>query len=128
MMNSNCSFQGAAVAYTVYVAEMFSTPVIFPKPVTYFVDGEKPTALEFLHNTLLDRSVTEVVGFISRKCISDICNPKTLNVFIKTQVPRFERNSLRTKLLAITWSHFMGFCKRFCKMCIVAKLNKVLYC
>jgi hypothetical protein len=22
----------------------------------------------------------------------------------------------------------MGFCKRFCKMCIVAKLNKVLYC
>jgi 5'-methylthioadenosine nucleosidase len=64
------------VAY-ICVAEMFSTPVIFPKPVTYIVDGEKPTTLEFLHNMLLDRSVTEVVGFISRKCISDISNSWT---------------------------------------------------
>ncbi len=67
-------FQGAAVAY---VADMFSTPAIFVKAVTDIVDGEKPTAEEFLQNLVavtaaLDKAVTEVVDFISGKCISDL--------------------------------------------------------
>ncbi|KAL6861653.1 hypothetical protein ACP4OV_017353 [Aristida adscensionis] len=66
--------EGAAVAY---VADMFSTPAIFVKAVTDIVDGEKPTAEEFLQNlaavtAALDQAVTEVVDFISGKCISDL--------------------------------------------------------
>ncbi|XP_047075161.1 5'-methylthioadenosine/S-adenosylhomocysteine nucleosidase-like [Lolium rigidum] len=66
--------EGAAVAY---VAEMFSTPAIFVKAVTDIVDGEKPTAEEFLQNLIsvtmaLDKAVTEVVDFISGKCICDL--------------------------------------------------------
>ncbi|GJN01125.1 hypothetical protein PR202_ga18364 [Eleusine coracana subsp. coracana] len=66
--------EGAAVAY---VADMFSTPAIFVKAVTDIVDGEKPTAEEFLQNLVavtaaLDQAVTEVVDFISGKCISDL--------------------------------------------------------
>nr|AAL58883.1 methylthioadenosine/S-adenosyl homocysteine nucleosidase [Oryza sativa] len=66
--------EGAAVAY---VADMFSTPAIFVKAVTDIVDGEKPTAEEFLQNLVavtaaLDKAVTEVVDFISGKCISDL--------------------------------------------------------
>ena len=60
-----------------YVAEMFSTPAIFVKAVTDIVDGEKPTAEEFLQNLIsvtvaLDQAVTEVVDFINGKCISDL--------------------------------------------------------
>jgi 5'-methylthioadenosine nucleosidase len=60
-----------------YVADMFSTPAIFVKAVTDIVDGEKPTAEEFLQNLVavtaaLDQSVTEIVDFISGKCISDL--------------------------------------------------------
>lgn len=59
------------------VADMFSTPAIFVKAVTDIVDGEKPTAEEFLQNLVavtaaLDKAVTEVVDFISGKCISDL--------------------------------------------------------
>ncbi|KAL6606491.1 hypothetical protein ACP70R_042144 [Stipagrostis hirtigluma subsp. patula] len=66
--------EGAAVAY---VADMFSTPAIFVKAVTDIVDGEKPTAEEFLQNLVavtaaLDQAVTQVVDFISGKCISDL--------------------------------------------------------
>ncbi|XP_062233791.1 5'-methylthioadenosine/S-adenosylhomocysteine nucleosidase-like [Phragmites australis] len=66
--------EGAAVAY---VADMFSTPAIFVKAVTDIVDGEKPTAEEFLQNLVavtaaLDQAVTKVVDFISGKCISDL--------------------------------------------------------
>jgi 5'-methylthioadenosine nucleosidase len=66
--------QGAAVAY---VADMFSTPTIFVKAVTDNVDGEKPTAEEFRQNLVavtaaLDQVVTEIVDFISGKCISDL--------------------------------------------------------
>ncbi|XP_006655705.1 5'-methylthioadenosine/S-adenosylhomocysteine nucleosidase-like [Oryza brachyantha] len=66
--------EGAAVAY---VADMFSTPAIFVKAVTDIVDGEKPTAEEFLQNLVavtaaLDKTVTEVVDFISGKCLSDL--------------------------------------------------------
>lgn len=66
--------QGAAVAY---VADLLSVPVIFVKAVTDIVDGEKPTAEEFLQNLVivtaaLDQAVTQVVDFISGKCISDL--------------------------------------------------------
>jgi 5'-methylthioadenosine nucleosidase len=60
-----------------YVAEMFSTPAIFVKAVTDIVDGEKPTAEEFLQNLIsvtmaLDEAVTKVIDFIDGKCISDL--------------------------------------------------------
>ncbi|KAF6987606.1 hypothetical protein CFC21_005230 [Triticum aestivum] len=66
--------EGAAVAY---VADLFSTPAIFVKAVTDIVDGEKPTAEEFLQNLIsvtmaLDQAVMQVVDFISGKCISDL--------------------------------------------------------
>jgi len=66
--------EGAAVAY---VAEMFSTPAIFVKAVTDIVDGEKPTAEEFLQNLIsvtmaLDQAVTKVIDFIDGKCVSDL--------------------------------------------------------
>lgn len=43
----NLDFQGAAVAY---VADLLKVPAIFVKAVTDIVDGEKPTAEEFLQN------------------------------------------------------------------------------
>jgi 5'-methylthioadenosine nucleosidase len=60
-----------------YVADMFSTPAIFVKAVTDIVDGEKPTAEEFMKNLVavtaaLDQVVTEIVDFISGKCIADL--------------------------------------------------------
>ncbi|OEL17337.1 5'-methylthioadenosine/S-adenosylhomocysteine nucleosidase 2 [Dichanthelium oligosanthes] len=66
--------EGAAVAY---VADMFSTPAIFVKAVTDIVDGDKPTAEEFLNNLIsvteaLGVAVTKVVDFINGKCISDL--------------------------------------------------------
>lgn len=66
--------QGAAVAY---VADLLSVPAIFVKAVTDIVDGEKPTAEEFLKNLVivtaaLDQAVTEVVDFVSGKRISDL--------------------------------------------------------
>lgn len=66
--------EGAAVAY---VADLLKVPVIFLKAVTDIVDGEKPTAEEFLQNlasvtAALDQAVTQVVDFISGKCISDL--------------------------------------------------------
>ncbi|KAJ4783625.1 5'-methylthioadenosine/S-adenosylhomocysteine nucleosidase [Rhynchospora pubera] len=66
--------EGAAVAY---VADLLSVPAIFVKAVTDIVDGEKPTAEEFLQNLVLvtaalDQAVTQVVDFISGKCISDL--------------------------------------------------------
>ncbi|KAJ9704336.1 hypothetical protein PVL29_002752 [Vitis rotundifolia] len=66
--------EGAAVAY---VADLLKVPVIFIKAVTDLVDGEKPTAEEFLQNlaavtAALDQSVTKVVDFINGKCISEL--------------------------------------------------------
>ncbi|KAK3028640.1 hypothetical protein RJ639_037820 [Escallonia herrerae] len=66
--------EGAAVAY---VADLLSVPAIFVKAVTDIVDGEKPTAEEFLQNlaavtAALDRAVTQVVDFIAGKCLSDL--------------------------------------------------------
>jgi 5'-methylthioadenosine nucleosidase len=66
--------QGAAVAY---VTDLLSVPAIFLKAVTDIVDGEKPTAEEFLQNLVivsaaLDRAMTQVIDFISGKYISDL--------------------------------------------------------
>jgi hypothetical protein len=66
--------QGAAVAY---VADMFSTPAILLKAVTDIVDGDKPTAEEFLKNLIsvtaaLDVAATKLVDFICGKRISDL--------------------------------------------------------
>ncbi|KAA0049722.1 hypothetical protein IC582_001467 [Cucumis melo] len=66
--------EGAAVAY---VADIFKVPAIFLKAVTDIVDGEKPTAEEFLQNlatvsAALDQAVTRVVDFISGKCIHEL--------------------------------------------------------
>ncbi|XP_068639891.1 5'-methylthioadenosine/S-adenosylhomocysteine nucleosidase-like [Aristolochia californica] len=66
--------EGAAVAY---VAELLSVPTIFVKAITDIVDGDKPTAEEFLQNLVavtaaLDQKVTQVIDFIRGKCLSDL--------------------------------------------------------
>ncbi|XP_057523538.1 5'-methylthioadenosine nucleosidase-like [Amaranthus tricolor] len=66
--------EGAAVAY---VAELLKVPVIFLKAVTDIVDGEKPTAEEFLQNlaavtAALDEAVAKVVDFINGKCLTKL--------------------------------------------------------
>lgn len=66
--------EGAAVAY---VAELLSVPVIFVKAVTDLVDGEKPTAEEFLQNLVavtaaLDQTVTGVVNYVNGKRLSEL--------------------------------------------------------
>lgn len=68
------AFQGAAVAY---VADLLKVPIIFVKAVTDIVDGEKPTAEEFLKNLVavtaaLEEKVTQVIDFINGKCLSDL--------------------------------------------------------
>ncbi|KAM7257808.1 hypothetical protein ACFE04_013549 [Oxalis oulophora] len=66
--------EGAAVAY---VAHLLKVPAIFVKAVTDIVDGEKPTAEEFLQNlaavtAALELAVTEVVDFVNGKHLSDL--------------------------------------------------------
>jgi len=66
--------EGAAVAY---VADLLKVPAIFVKAVTDIVDGDKPTAEEFLQNlaavtVALDQAVTQVIDFITGKCLSDL--------------------------------------------------------
>ncbi|GFY89882.1 methylthioadenosine nucleosidase 1 [Actinidia rufa] len=66
--------EGAAVAY---VADILKVPAIFVKAITDIVDGDKPTADEFLQNlaavtAALDQAVTKVVNFINEKCLSDL--------------------------------------------------------
>ncbi|XXG66130.1 hypothetical protein AAC387_Pa05g3671 [Persea americana] len=66
--------EGAAVAY---VADLLSVPAILVKAVTDIVDGDKPTAEEFLKNLVavtaaLDVAVTQVVDFVSGKCLSEL--------------------------------------------------------
>lgn len=66
--------EGAAVAY---VADLLSVPAIFIKAITDIVDGDKPTAEEFLQNLVavtaaLDHTVTEVVNFVCGKCTSEL--------------------------------------------------------
>ncbi|XAR59074.1 Methylthioadenosine nucleosidase [Bertholletia excelsa] len=66
--------EGAAIAY---VADLLKVPAVFVKAVTDIVDGEKPTAEEFLQNlasvtAALDQSLTEIVDFINGKCLSNL--------------------------------------------------------
>lgn len=66
--------QGAAVAY---VAELLKVPVIFLKAVTDLIDGDKPTAEEFLQNlavvtSALEETATKVINFIHGKTLSDL--------------------------------------------------------
>ncbi|KAI4342132.1 hypothetical protein MLD38_026789 [Melastoma candidum] len=66
--------EGAAVAY---VAEMLKVPSIYIKAVTDIVDGDKPTAEEFLQNLMavtaaLDLAVTQAVDFINGKSLSEL--------------------------------------------------------
>ncbi|KAI5647899.1 hypothetical protein M9H77_33904 [Catharanthus roseus] len=66
--------EGAAIAY---VADLLKVPAIFIKAVTDIVDGDKPTAEEFLQNlaavaAALDVAVTDVVDYINGKSLSEL--------------------------------------------------------
>ncbi|KMT01471.1 hypothetical protein BVRB_9g214780 [Beta vulgaris subsp. vulgaris] len=66
--------EGAAVAY---VAELLKVPAMFLKAVTDIVDGDKPTAEEFLQNlsdvtAALDETVAKAIDFINGKCLSEL--------------------------------------------------------
>ncbi|GAY65339.1 hypothetical protein CUMW_240370, partial [Citrus unshiu] len=67
-------YLGAAVAY---VADLFKVPAIFVKAVTDLVDGDKPTAEEFMQNLVavtaaLEQSVSQVIDFINGKRFSEL--------------------------------------------------------
>ncbi|KAK6136675.1 hypothetical protein DH2020_029582 [Rehmannia glutinosa] len=66
--------EGAAVAY---VSDLMKVPTIFLKAVTDIVDGDKPTAEEFLQNlatvtAALDQAASQVIDFINGKTLSDL--------------------------------------------------------
>ncbi|KAL5788793.1 hypothetical protein ACOSP7_005742 [Xanthoceras sorbifolium] len=66
--------EGAAIAY---VTDLLKVPAIFVKAVTDVVDGDKPTAEEFMENlvavtTALGQAVTQVIDFINGKCLSEL--------------------------------------------------------
>ncbi|XP_021776057.1 5'-methylthioadenosine/S-adenosylhomocysteine nucleosidase 1-like isoform X2 [Chenopodium quinoa] len=66
--------EGAAVAY---VAELLKVPAIFLKAVTDIVDGDKPTAEEFLQNlagvtAALDDTIAKMVDFINGKSLLEL--------------------------------------------------------
>ena len=59
------------------MADLLKVPAIFIKAVTDIVDGDKPTAEEFLQNlaavtAALDQAVTRAVDFINGKCLSEL--------------------------------------------------------
>ena len=59
------------------MADLLKVPAIFIKAVTDIVDGDKPTAEEFLQNlaavtAALDQAVTQAVDFINGKCLSEL--------------------------------------------------------
>lgn len=60
-----------------YVADLLKIPVVFLKAVTDLVDGDKPTAEEFLQNltvvtAALEETATKVINFINGKNLSDL--------------------------------------------------------
>ncbi|GAB2291988.1 Mutanase [Dionaea muscipula] len=66
--------EGAAVAY---VAHLLKVPAIFVKAVTDIVDGDKPSAEEFLHNlaavtAALDEKIANIIEFINGKSLSEL--------------------------------------------------------
>jgi len=83
--------QGAAVAY---VAELLKVPAIFVKAVTDIIDGDKPTAEEFLQNlaavtAALDLAVEQVINFINGKRISELWQPNFRSSFVINNVSRW---------------------------------------
>ncbi|XP_048134954.1 5'-methylthioadenosine nucleosidase-like isoform X2 [Rhodamnia argentea] len=74
--------EGAAVAY---VAGLLNIPSIFLKVVSNAVDGGKPSVEEFHQNlaaatSTLDRTVAEVVDFISGKSLSELSVSETFSL------------------------------------------------
>ncbi|KAL9418301.1 hypothetical protein AB3S75_041161 [Citrus x aurantiifolia] len=66
--------EGAAIAY---VADLFKVPALFVKAVTDLVDGDKPTAEEFMENLVavtaaLEQSISQVIDFINGKRFSEL--------------------------------------------------------
>ncbi|KAL2636546.1 hypothetical protein AAZV13_06G005200 [Glycine max] len=66
--------EGAAIAY---VSDLLKVPAMFVKAVTDIIDGDKPTAEEFLQNlaavtAALDLAVEQVINFINGKCVSEL--------------------------------------------------------
>lgn len=59
------------------MADLLKVPAIYVKAVTDIVDGDKPTAEEFLQNlaavtAALDEAVAKVVDFINGKSLSEL--------------------------------------------------------
>lgn len=59
------------------MADLLKVPVVFIKAVTDIVDGDKPTAEEFLQNlaavsAALEEAVTRVIDYINGKCITEL--------------------------------------------------------
>lgn len=59
------------------MADLLKVPAIFVKAVTDIIDGEKPTAEEFLQNLVavtaaLEEGVAKVIDFINGKSLSDL--------------------------------------------------------
>lgn len=59
------------------MADLLKVPVIFVKAVTDLVDGDKPTAEEFMQNLVsvtaaLEQSVSQVIDFINGKCLAEL--------------------------------------------------------
>lgn len=59
------------------MANLLKVPAIFVKAVTDIVDGDKPTAEEFMQNLVavtaaLDQAVTQVLDFINGKSLSEL--------------------------------------------------------
>ncbi|KAF3488942.1 hypothetical protein F2Q69_00058053 [Brassica cretica] len=57
--------------------ELLKVPVMFLKAVTDLIDGDKPTAEEFLQNlslvtSALEETATKVINFINGKTLSDL--------------------------------------------------------
>ncbi|CAM8975341.1 unnamed protein product [Rhodiola kirilowii] len=66
--------EGASIAY---VADLLKVLVLYLKTVTDIADGDSPTLEEFHGNlasvtTALKKTVTRVINFINRKCLSDL--------------------------------------------------------
>ncbi|KAH7657128.1 Methylthioadenosine nucleosidase protein [Dioscorea alata] len=64
-----------------FTRTLFNEPLLnsghIVKAVTDIIDGEKPTAEEFIQNLVavteaLDQAVTQVIDFISAKCLSHL--------------------------------------------------------
>lgn len=74
---NNASVKDMEGASVLYVASLLSVPTILVKVVSDIVDGERPTAEEFLENLstsslVLLRTSTQILEFIKGKQLSDL--------------------------------------------------------